>query len=45
MINGSKIKRKALYAFSERKTIIENLKMVDKVLDFEDDHEGSCSKV
>ena len=37
-------KGKPFMPFSERKTIIENLKMVDKVLDFEDDHEGSCSK-
>ena len=28
--------------FSERKLIIENLKYVDEVIDFEDDEIGSC---
>ena len=29
--------------YIERKTIIENLSMVDSVYDFEDDDQGSCS--
>ncbi len=35
-------KGKEFMPFSERKTIIENLKMVDKVIGFENDEEGSC---
>ena len=35
-------KGKFFMPFSERKTIIENLKHVDKVIDFEDDENGSC---
>ena len=37
-------KGKPFMPFSERKIIIENLQMVDRVLDFEDDQEGSCSE-
>ena len=38
----SKKKGKPFMNFSERKSIIESLAMVDKVIDFEDDEEGSC---
>ena len=30
--------------FQERKTILTNLKFVDEVMGFEDDHLGSCIK-
>ena len=36
-------KGKFFMPFSERKTIIENLSVVDKVIDFEDDNYGSAS--
>jgi cytidyltransferase-like protein len=36
-------KNKFFMPFLERKTIIENLSMVDCVYDFEDDDQGSCS--
>lgn len=36
-------KGKPFMPFSERKAIVENLKMVDLVIAFEDDLEGSCS--
>ena len=36
-------KGKPFMPFSERKAIIENLRMVDLVIAFEDDDEGSCS--
>ncbi len=38
------LKKKAKYflPYNERKTIIKNLKMVDEVIDFEDDQIGSC---
>jgi len=36
-------KGKPFMSFYERKLIIENLKMVDLVISFEDDNEGSCS--
>tara|TARA_A100001015_G_scaffold292324_1_gene367542 strand:- start:814 stop:1584 length:771 start_codon:yes stop_codon:yes gene_type:complete len=35
-------KGKAFMPFEERKTIIENLRFVDEVIDFEDDEIGSC---
>ena len=35
-------KGKFFMPFSERKTIIENLKFVDEVIDFIDDDIGSC---
>lgn len=35
-------KGKFFMPFNERKAIIENLKMVDKVISFEDDKQGSC---
>lgn len=35
-------KGKAFMPFEERKTIIENLRVVDEVIDFEDDEIGSC---
>ena len=35
-------KGKAFMAFEERKTILENLKSVDEVVDFEDDDRGSA---
>jgi len=35
-------KGKEFMPFSERKTILENLKNVDEVMNFEDDHLGSC---
>lgn len=35
-------KGKAFMPFSERKCILENLKNVDEVIDFEDDHKGSA---
>lgn len=38
-----KKKGKAFMSFHERKTIIENLSMVDEVIDFEDDDQGSAS--
>ena len=38
-----KKKGKAFMSFHERKIIIENLSMVDKVIDFEDDDQGSAS--
>jgi cytidyltransferase-like protein len=37
-----KKKGKSFMPFSERKSIIENLKFVDKVIDFKDDDIGSC---
>ena len=37
-------KNKYFMPFDERKVIIENLSMVDKVIDFEDDAIGSCIK-
>lgn len=37
-----KKKGKAFMPFTERKIIIENLSMVDEVLSFDDDDEGSC---
>ena len=37
-----KKKGKFFMPFSERKTIIESIKYVDKVIDFEDDEIGSC---
>jgi len=36
-------KGKYFMPFNERATIIQNLKMVDEVLDFDDDQQGSCS--
>lgn len=36
-------KNKFFMPYIERKTIIENLSMVDSVYDFEDDDQGSCS--
>ena len=36
-------KQKYFMPFNERKTIIENLLMVDKVIDFDDDNKQSCS--
>ena len=36
-------KSKYFMPFSERKTIIENLEIVDEVIDFEDDEFGSCA--
>jgi len=36
-------KQKYFMPFNERKTIIENLSMVDQVIDFEDDNKQSCS--
>ena len=38
-----KKKKKFFMPFEERKIIIENLYMVDKVIDFDDDSLGSCS--
>tara|TARA_B100000886_G_scaffold340385_1_gene309630 strand:+ start:28969 stop:29751 length:783 start_codon:yes stop_codon:yes gene_type:complete len=38
-----KKKGKAFMSFHERKNIIENLSMVDRVIDFEDDNLGSAS--
>jgi len=38
----NKKKEKAFMPFEERRNIIENLRMVDDVLGFEDDDEGSC---
>ncbi len=35
-------KGKTFMPFNERKIIIESLNMVDDVIDFEDDHNGSC---
>ncbi len=35
-------KSKFFLPFEERKSILENLKMVDEVVSFEDDEEGSC---
>lgn len=37
-----KKKTKFFMPFVERKTIVENLSMVDEVIDFEDDDRGSC---
>ena len=37
-----KKKGKSFMPFSERKSVIENLKFVDKVIDFKDDDIGSC---
>jgi len=37
-------KGKEFMPFEERKSILENIKNVDEVLDFEDDHLGSCIK-
>ena len=37
-----KKKGKSFMPFSERKSIIENLKYVDEVIDFDDDEIGSC---
>ena len=37
-----KKKKKYFMPFSERKIILENLAMVDCVIDFEDDDDGSC---
>ena len=36
-------KGKPFMPFNERKILIENLKMVDEVIDFEDDDTGSCT--
>mgnify|MGYP001366828580 CR=1 FL=1 len=36
-------KGKAFMPFSDRKSVIENLNMVDDVIDFKDDNLGSCS--
>ncbi len=36
-------KGKPFMAFEERKILIENLRMVDEVIDFDDDDLGSCS--
>jgi cytidyltransferase-like protein len=35
-------KNKNFLPFEERKIILESLKYVDEVIDFKDDHEGSC---
>ena len=37
-----KKKGKFFLPFSERKIILESLKYVDEVIDFEDDKQGSC---
>ena len=36
-------KGKPFMLFKERKILIENLRMVDEVIDFDDDDIGSCS--
>ena len=38
-----KKKGKFFMNFNERKSIVENLRMVDEVISFEDDKDGSCS--
>ena len=37
-----KKKGKAFLSFNERKSILENIRSVDQVIDFEDDADGSC---
>ena len=40
----SRKKGKPFMPFSERKILIQNLRMVDEIMSFEDDDFGSCSK-
>ena len=42
MVDKEEKKRRFFMPFKERKIILENLKYVDEIVDFEDDDLGSC---